>query len=138
MAKIRLSETELVNLINRVINEAKTEGRGKTERDVEVYHLTNKETGKTTRVDRNHEMWSRVKSIASKGTPKKVRQTTKGKLNEGKLFCCWFRGGCCDFVVSEKGNESNGLNPHIEWLIGWSACCKNSSKGACCGEFPVG
>mgnify|MGYP007063422459 CR=1 FL=1 len=133
MKRIKLKESELVNLINRVINEQQSEDGG----DVEVYHLTNKKTGETTRVNRNHEMWSRVKSIASKGTPKKLRQTTKGKLNEGKLFCCWFKGGCCDFVVSEKGNESNGLTPYIEWLIGWSACCKNSSKGACCGSFPV-
>ena len=134
MKRILLKESELVNLIKRVINETKTGDGG----EVEVYNLTNKKTGETTKVNRNHEMWSTVKNIVSRSTPNKVRQTTKGRLNEEKKWCCWFRGGCCDFVVSEKGNESNGLNPHIEWLIGWSACCKNSSKGACCGSFPVG
>ena len=99
------------------------------EREVEVYHVNSSKTGgNTIKVDRNHEMWSEVKKGVSMCTPKKVKKSTK--LNEG-IFCCWARGGCCDFLIDSYDDPNC---PLTEIVIGWGGCCGNSGKGSCC-EF---
>ena len=109
------------------------EREGQDDGEVEVYRATNQDTKETINVDRNHEMWSEVIDALSKGTPRKVKQLTKGKgdgklnLNEG-ILCCWLRGGCC---VWEQ-NIGSYHDSRASWTIVWDGCCGNSSKGGCC------
>jgi len=131
--------------VDNMMNEAATnvfceQEVKKNDGEVEVYRVTNQDTGEMINVDRSHEMWPEVSSAVQKGNPRKVKQLTKGqegkKINELfgflKGWCCWFRGGCC--VWEQYMGSYGGMH---SWTIQYDACCGNNGKGGCCGGAMV-
>ena len=128
-----MKKSQLRDIIRESIKGLMCEREGQDDGEVEVYRATNQDTRETINVDRNHEMWSEVINALSKGTPRKVKQLTKGKddgnlkLNEGWL-CCWLRGGCCSW----EQNIGSYHDSRASWTIVWDGCCGNGSVGSCC------
>ena len=115
----------------------------KNDGEVEVYRVTNQDTGEMINVDRSHEMWPEVSSAVQKGNPRKVKQLTKGQEGESgerineffgflKGWCCWFRGGCCGWEKNLPMPHSHMGYYYAGYVIEWDACCGNSQKGRCC------
>ncbi len=103
--------------------------------DITNFKITPADGGKTINVDQNHELYQNIIRQISNSNGKIVKQLTKGqdsskgnRLNEGP-FCCWFRGGCCEWThYLNLGYQDRAQY----WEVRYPACCGNSSKGRCC------
>ena len=116
-----MKKSELRNIIKESIEELR-DLRSK-EKPVEIFTLTNNETGETSTVDKNHKLFPWVLNQIKKGNAIKLNEVACGPINEGP-FCCLI-GGCC--TMKEKVREKRG-----SWDIVWKACCAFPSIGRCC------
>ena len=137
-----MKKSELRKIIRESIKELKDEenkasqmrAAEKEEAEEGSYNVTNTKTGQTISVDRNHDMYSKVKNAISKGSIKRTKLKESSKLNEG-IFCCWFKGGCCGFSTSWE----DPVDDMVEHVITWTGCCGHGGAitQACCGSHPA-
>ena len=140
-------EPSLDYMMNESAANVFCEREGLDDEEVTNFRLTpigeNGKRLKTINIDKNHEAIRGLDLTKAS----KVKQLTKGKNNvrevedaprdltpqTGKFFCCWLRGGCCEWTrilpVSSVATYGYSVT-HYE--LGWDACCGNSGKGRCC------
>jgi hypothetical protein len=137
--------------MDRMMRESATnlfcEREGLDDEEVTTFRITsigkNGERGESSIANKNHKI---IRALDLTNATK-VRQLTKGENNirevedaprdltpqTGKYFCCWLRGGCCEWERNYDAPHRD--SSHKEWagyVIEWDACCGNSGKGRCC------
>jgi len=114
-----MKKSQLGNIIRESIKELMEN----QEAPVEIFNVTDQQTGETFIVNKNHEFYPGILNQIKKGNSQKLNEVA---CNEGKLGCCGMAGGCCGYHDEWEGNEGQILS------VDYRACCWLQLFGHCC------